>query len=138
MDYGQDQSAYSQPATPLLSHRFFFFDNASEKLLEGMPPIELFADLDAIRASTPAVSGLPTREQLGRWLVEHDKVEKETEIFDSGELKKFKNFTKGRCRVAPFSFLSLKFNDWCSCLEAQFIPARHRCHRAYVDDHLRI
>lgn len=101
MDYGQDQSPYSQSATPILSHRFFF-DNASEKLLEGMPPIELFADLDAIRASTPAVSGLPTREQLGQWLVEHDKVEKETEIFDSGELKKFKNFTKGECRVAPF------------------------------------
>ena len=101
MDYGQDQSPYSQSATPILSHRFFF-DNASEKLLEGMPPIELFADLDAIRASSPAVSGLPTREQLGQWLVEHDKVEKETEIFDSGELKKFKNFTKGECRVAPF------------------------------------
>lgn len=68
-----------------------------------MPPIELFADLDAIRASTPVVSGLPTREQLGRWLVEHDKIEKETEIFDSGELKKFKNFTMGECRAALFS-----------------------------------
>ena len=60
-----------------------------------MPPIELFADLDAVRASTAAVSGLPTREQLEEWLAEHDKVEKETEIFDSGELKKFKRFTRG-------------------------------------------
>ncbi|KAI0248689.1 hypothetical protein BJV78DRAFT_1233619 [Lactifluus subvellereus] len=64
------------------------------KLLEGMPPIELFADLDAVRASCPAVSGLPTREQLQQWLTEHDKIEKETEIFDSGELKKFKKVTK--------------------------------------------
>jgi len=69
----------------------------SEKLLEGMPPIELFADLDAVRASTPAVSGLPTRKQLEKWLIEHDKIEKETEILDSGELKKFKNFTMGQC-----------------------------------------
>jgi hypothetical protein len=68
-----------------------------------MPPIELFADLDAIRASTPVASGLPTREQLGRWLVEHDKIEKETELFDSGELKRFKNFTMGECRAALFS-----------------------------------
>jgi len=107
-----------------------------------MPPIELFADLDAIRASTPVVSGLPTREQLEQWLVEHNKVEKETEIFDSGELKKFKNFTMGECRVALFfsfsPFLILKLDDQCSCLEAQFIPARHRYHRAYVDDHIRI
>jgi hypothetical protein len=62
-----------------------------------MPPIGLFADLDAVRASTAAVSGLPTRKQLEQWLIEHDKIEKETEIFDSGELKKFKNFTKGQC-----------------------------------------
>jgi len=107
-----------------------------------MPPIELFADLDAIRASTPVVSGLPTREQLERWLVEHNKVEKETEIFDSGELKKFKNFTMGECRVVLFfsfsPFFILKLDDQCSCLEAQFIPARHRYHRAYVDDHIRI
>lgn len=67
-----------------------------------MPPIELFADLDAIRTSAPVVSGLPTREQLGQWLVEHDKVEKDTEIFDSGELKKFKNFTMGECPAALF------------------------------------
>jgi len=58
-----------------------------------MPPTELFADLDAVRASTAAVSELPTRERLQQWLIEHDKIEKETEIFDSGELKKFKNFT---------------------------------------------
>ncbi|KAI9467273.1 hypothetical protein BJY52DRAFT_59540 [Lactarius psammicola] len=66
----------------------------SKKLLEGMPPIDVFADLDAVRASAPAESGLPTREQLEQWLIEHEKVEKETEIFDSGELKRFKKITK--------------------------------------------
>jgi len=67
-----------------------------------MPHIELFADLDAVRASSPAVSGLPTRKQLKEWLIEHDKIEKETEMFDSGELKKFKNFTMGQCRSVFF------------------------------------
>lgn len=87
---------------PLESHEVMELQAFSErkewimekiKLLESMPPIELFADLDAVRASSPAVSGLPTRKQLEEWLIEHDKIEKETEIFDSGELKKFKTFT---------------------------------------------
>ena len=69
-----------------------------------MPPIELFAGLEAVRASTAVVSALPTRKQLEQWLIEHDKIEKETEVFDSGELKKFKNFTKGQyCAVFFFS-----------------------------------
>jgi hypothetical protein len=115
-------------------------DYFSEKLLEGMPSIQLFADLDAVRASSPAVSGgLPTRKQLGKWLIEHDKIEKETEIFDSGELKKFKAFTMGQCRsvfLLPFPFF---LNDRvCSGLKAEFIPTRYRCHRAYFDDHIRI
>ena len=63
-----------------------------------MPPIELFAGLDAVRTSADVVPGLPTREELKEWLVEHDKIEKETEAFDSGELKKFKQFTKGECQ----------------------------------------
>jgi hypothetical protein len=69
-------------------------DYGSKKLLEGMPSVEVFAALDAVRASRPAESGLPTREELEQWLIEHDKIEKETEIFDSGELKKFRKFTK--------------------------------------------
>jgi len=85
-----------------------------------MPPIELFANLDAVRASTPMASGLPTREQLEQWLSEHNKLEKETEIFDSGELKKFKNFTMGQCRELRSSSLLplLRLNDRCSCFEA--------------------
>lgn len=46
------------------------------------------------------VPGLPTREQLQEWMVEHDRIEKETEIFDSGELKKLKKFTKGESHMA--------------------------------------
>ena len=42
------------------------------------------------------ISGLATRAQLDEWLVEHDRIEKETEIFDSGDLKKLKKFTKGK------------------------------------------
>jgi hypothetical protein len=60
-----------------------------------MPPIEVFVGLDAIRSSAKEVPGLPTRTELQQWLVEHDTIEKETEIFDSGELKKLKKFTKG-------------------------------------------
>ncbi|KAH9939908.1 hypothetical protein B0H21DRAFT_755749 [Amylocystis lapponica] len=64
------------------------------KFLETLPPIEVFVGLDAVRASAEVVPGLPTRTQLQEWLVEHDRIEKETEIFDSGELKKLKKFTK--------------------------------------------
>ncbi|KAH9894215.1 hypothetical protein C8Q73DRAFT_694913 [Cubamyces lactineus] len=64
------------------------------KFLEQLPPVEVFAGLDALRQSATEVPGLPTREQLKQWMVEHDKIEKETEIFDSGELKKLKKFTK--------------------------------------------
>ena len=106
-----------------------------------MPPIELFADLDAVRTSSPSVSGLATRRQLEEWLIEHDKIEKETELFDSGELKKFKNFTMGQCQISVSSTLFPSFlNDigLCSALKAEFIPTRYRCHRAYFDDHLRI
>jgi hypothetical protein len=60
-----------------------------------MPPIEVFVGMDAIRSSAEHVPGLPTREELQKWLVEHDAIEKETEIFDSGELKTIKKFTKG-------------------------------------------
>ncbi|KAJ3543599.1 hypothetical protein NM688_g5836 [Phlebia brevispora] len=64
------------------------------KFLEKMPPVEVFTGLDAIRSSAEEVPGLPSRAELEQWLVEHDKIEKETEIFDSGELAKLKKFTK--------------------------------------------
>ncbi|KAF9076460.1 hypothetical protein BDP27DRAFT_1379987 [Rhodocollybia butyracea] len=64
------------------------------KLLEQMPPIEVFFGLDAVQSSAEEVPGLPTRVELKQWLAEHDAVEKETEIFDTGELKKLRNFTR--------------------------------------------
>ncbi|KAJ7781519.1 hypothetical protein B0H16DRAFT_1498672 [Mycena metata] len=64
------------------------------KFLEQMPPIEVFVGMEAIRTSAEQVPGLPTRQQLQQWLVEHDAIEKETEIFDSGELQTIKKFTK--------------------------------------------
>lgn len=80
------------------------------KFLEQMPPIEVFVGLDAVRASAEEIPGLPAREELNQWLVEHDKIEKETEIFDSGELRKLKKFTKGACIVACRSMSSLMVN----------------------------
>ncbi|KAF8450751.1 hypothetical protein L210DRAFT_3521158 [Boletus edulis BED1] len=64
------------------------------KFLEQLPPIQVFVGADAVRTSADPVPGLPSREQLQEWLAEHDKIEKETEIFDSGELKKLRKFTK--------------------------------------------
>ena len=48
-----------------------------------------------MRSSSLDVPGLPTRDELQQWFAEHEKIEKETEIFDSGELRKLKKFTKG-------------------------------------------
>ncbi|KAK2466476.1 hypothetical protein APHAL10511_002118 [Amanita phalloides] len=64
------------------------------KFLERMQPIEVFAGLDAICDSAEQVPGLPTREELQHWIAEHDAIEKETEIFDKGELKKLRQLTK--------------------------------------------
>jgi hypothetical protein len=41
------------------------------------------------------VPGLPTRAELQVMVAEHDVIEKETEIFDTGELKKLRQLTKG-------------------------------------------
>ncbi|GLB33542.1 putative growth-arrest-specific protein [Lyophyllum shimeji] len=64
------------------------------KFLEKMPAIEVFAGLDAVRASAEHVPGLPTPEELKQWVAEHDAIEKETEIFDRGELTKLRQLTK--------------------------------------------
>jgi len=61
-----------------------------------MPPIEVFVGLDTLRSSSEMISSvLPTRAELQAWVAEHDKIEKETEIFDAGEFRKLKKFTKG-------------------------------------------
>ena len=61
-----------------------------------MPPIEVFVGLDTLHSDSGTISSeLPTRAELQSWVVEHDKIEKETEIFDAGEFRKLKKFTKG-------------------------------------------
>lgn len=48
-----------------------------------------------LHASAAEIPGLPTREELQAMVVEHDAIEKETEVFDTGELKKLRQLTKG-------------------------------------------
>jgi hypothetical protein len=64
-----------------------------------MPHIEVFVGVEALSSSSGEVPGLPTRAELQNWLFEHDTIEKETEVFDSGELKKLKKFTKGMLNI---------------------------------------
>ncbi|KAF9008745.1 hypothetical protein BDQ17DRAFT_1348855 [Cyathus striatus] len=64
------------------------------KFLERMPPVDVFVGLDAIRTSSEEIPGLPSRTELQQWITEHDSIEKETEIFDKGELKKLRQLTK--------------------------------------------
>lgn len=67
-----------------------------------MPPIEVFVGLDTLRSGSEITSSeLPSRVELETWFVEHDKIEKETEIFDAGEFRKLKKFTKGPSPVFP-------------------------------------
>ena len=68
-----------------------------------MPLIEVFVGLDALRSSSEEVPGLATRAELQQWLAEHDAIEKETEMFDSGELQKLKKLTKGSYVLAIFA-----------------------------------
>ncbi|THH10070.1 hypothetical protein EW145_g1570 [Phellinidium pouzarii] len=64
------------------------------QLLESLPSIEVFASTRELSKAHDQISGLATRAQLDDWLVEHDKIEKEMEMFDSGDLKKLKKLTK--------------------------------------------
>ena len=79
-----------------------------------MPPIEAFAGLDAVRRSAEEVTGLPSRKELEQWLQEHDKIERDTEIFDSGEMAKLRRFTKGAYYVALHAYKVLKRLLWWS------------------------
>jgi hypothetical protein len=65
------------------------------QFLENLPPVEVFVGLDSIRSSAEEIPGLPTRAELEKWLLEHDQIEKDTDVFDSGELQKLRKFTKG-------------------------------------------
>lgn len=65
------------------------------QFLEDMPPIDAFVGLDAIRASAEVVPGLPSRAVLDEWTAKHDMVDKEMEVFDTVELEKLRQLTKG-------------------------------------------
>lgn len=65
------------------------------QFLEKLPAIEVFVGIEALETSAEEIPGLPSRAQLQQWLVEHDIIEKETEIFDTGELKKLRKTTRG-------------------------------------------
>ena len=77
-----------------------------------MPPIEVFVGLDAIRSSAEEIPGLPTRTELQVLLDEHDRIEKETEIFDTGELKRLRKLTKGSSRLSTMILFEFKHIQW--------------------------
>ncbi|KAJ1308517.1 hypothetical protein OPQ81_004221 [Rhizoctonia solani] len=65
------------------------------RLLEKMPPIEVFAGIsELVVSSTTPITTLPTREELAKWVAEHDKIEHEAEQFDTGDMNRLKKFTK--------------------------------------------
>jgi hypothetical protein len=64
------------------------------QLLESLHPIDAFARIDDL-SKTQENSGLANRAQLEDWMAEHDKIEKETEMFDTGDLNKLRKLTKG-------------------------------------------
>ena len=60
-----------------------------------MPPLDIFVGVEELAQSFERPSTLPTRGQLDAWIAEHDQIERETEILDSGDMKKLKALTKG-------------------------------------------
>jgi hypothetical protein len=92
MDRGKNQSELLT-----ICWRIFFYYSITFffQFLEALPPIEVFVGLEALRSSAEEVPGLPTRVELQQWMTEHDAIEKETEIFDTGELTKLRQLTKG-------------------------------------------
>ena len=107
-----------------------------------MPPIEIFVGLDALRSGSETTSSeLPSRAELKARVVEHDKIEKETEIFDAGEFRKLKKFTKGpwfprsaALSAMPMMLISTTIHSRCS---KEPIPRRHRPNRNHPHNNLR-
>ncbi|CAE6487137.1 unnamed protein product [Rhizoctonia solani] len=65
------------------------------RLLEKMPPIEVFAGIpELLASSTTPITTLPTRDELANWVTEHDRIEHEAEQFDAGDMNRLKKFTK--------------------------------------------
>ncbi|KIO27237.1 hypothetical protein M407DRAFT_233367 [Tulasnella calospora MUT 4182] len=68
------------------------------KLLEGMPPIDVFYGVEHILATNSGepVPGLPTRQEVTAWMAEHEKIEAETEQFDKGDMIRLKKMAKAK------------------------------------------
>lgn len=61
-----------------------------------MPPIDVFGGVsELVASSTTPITCLPSREELAKWVAEHDKIEQEAEQFDAGDMNRLKKFTKG-------------------------------------------
>jgi hypothetical protein len=108
-----------------------------------MPPIEVFIGLDTLRSGSEITSSeLPSRAELKSWAFEHDKIEKETEIFDAGEFRKLKKFTKGpsfsRSAVFPALPMMLISTAVYSRCSEEPIPRRHRLNRNNPYNNLRL
>ncbi|KIJ56659.1 hypothetical protein M422DRAFT_238274 [Sphaerobolus stellatus SS14] len=99
-----EEHANKEPEEALETHEVVEINKFTErkewieskiKFLESMPPIEVYAGLEMLASlSEEMPSGFPTRDELNHWLEEHDKIEKETEIFDAEDMSKLKKFTK--------------------------------------------
>ena len=79
-----------------------------------MPPLDVFVGVDELARTFERPSTLPTRGELDAWITEHDEIEQETEILDSGDLKKLKALTKGtRCNLSfdPCAILNARSCD---------------------------
>lgn len=63
--------------------------------------MEVFACMEQVPEGH-YIHDLMTRAQLDECIAEHDRIEKETETFDSGDLKKLKKFTKGVTSACVF------------------------------------
>lgn len=68
------------------------------KLLEGMPPIDVFYGVEHILQTNSGkpVPGLPTRQEVAAWMAEHEKIEAETEQFDKGDMIRLKKMAKAK------------------------------------------
>ncbi|KAL5530409.1 hypothetical protein ACEPAF_6667 [Sanghuangporus sanghuang] len=64
------------------------------QFLENLPAIDIFVGVDELHKTHDQITTLPTRAQLEEWVLEHDKIEKETELLDAGDFKKLKALTK--------------------------------------------
>lgn len=106
------------------------------KFLEGLPTIDVFAGMDDLSKPLEEICGLATRAQLNEWIAEHDKIEKETESFDSGDLRKLKKFTKGNIELVYLRYCLLTNSSWSRHAEKS-VTRRHGPYRNYSDDTVR-